>query len=252
MTTKNYYDVLGLTSRATPEEIKKAFRQLASKHHPDKYTNSSDSERKKAEEKFKNIEEAYRNLTSEIKTEPFKFDENFENYDSLWKNHNYEFHKFEEFLNRNNRQSVHITLAEAYTGTTKRLNNETIFIPKGIRSGSKLHTSKQIITIEITPDSKFKRSDNDLLVDLTISAIEAILGITIDLRHLDNSIMQFTVPSGIQPGQVLRLAGKGMPNPENNDIGDILVRISVTIPRNISTEQKTSLEKFVSRSKIFI
>lgn len=55
---KNYYEVLEIEINSSDEDIKKTFRKLATKYHPDKHANSSESERKIAEEKFKEINEA--------------------------------------------------------------------------------------------------------------------------------------------------------------------------------------------------
>ena len=57
-----YYRILGLKDGASQEEIKKAYRQLAKEHHPDKFVNASDSEKKYHESKMKEINEAYENL----------------------------------------------------------------------------------------------------------------------------------------------------------------------------------------------
>lgn len=60
-----YYEVLGVHQGATKEEIKKAFRELAKKHHPDKYSNEPENIREYHEKKFKEINEAYEKLTKE-------------------------------------------------------------------------------------------------------------------------------------------------------------------------------------------
>ena len=57
-----YYRILGLKDGASQEEIKKAYRQLAKEHHPDKFVNASDSDKKYHENKMKEINEAYENL----------------------------------------------------------------------------------------------------------------------------------------------------------------------------------------------
>lgn len=56
--SKNYYEILEIGIDSSEEEIKKAFRKLAMKYHPDKYSNSSESEKKIVEDKFKEINEA--------------------------------------------------------------------------------------------------------------------------------------------------------------------------------------------------
>ena len=68
---RDYYEVLGLAKGATPEEIKKAYRKLSLKWHPDKHVNDSEKEKKEAEEKFKEIAEAYAVLSDEKKKQEY-------------------------------------------------------------------------------------------------------------------------------------------------------------------------------------
>ena len=58
-----YYTILGVSRGASQDEIKKAYHKLAKEHHPDKFVNSSDSEKKYHENKMKEINDAYENLT---------------------------------------------------------------------------------------------------------------------------------------------------------------------------------------------
>ena len=63
MSKKDYYDLLGVEKTASENDIKKAYRKLAMKYHPDKYSNASEKEKKEAEEKFKEVHEAYQVLS---------------------------------------------------------------------------------------------------------------------------------------------------------------------------------------------
>lgn len=63
MEKKDYYDLLGVEKTASENDIKKAYRKLAMKYHPDKFSNASEKEKKEAEEKFKEINEAYQVLS---------------------------------------------------------------------------------------------------------------------------------------------------------------------------------------------
>ena len=59
---KNYYEILGVSKTASDDELKKAYRSLSKKYHPDLQQGKSDSEKKEAEEKFKEINDAYNTL----------------------------------------------------------------------------------------------------------------------------------------------------------------------------------------------
>lgn len=67
---EEYYQILELQNNATDEEVKKAYKKMAIKYHPDKHASSSEQEKKEAEEKFKKIAEAYEVLTNKEKHMP--------------------------------------------------------------------------------------------------------------------------------------------------------------------------------------
>ena len=71
MAKKNYYDILGVTKNAENEEIKKAYKKLALQYHPDRQINKSEEEKKAAEEKFKEINEAYSILSDKNKRQQY-------------------------------------------------------------------------------------------------------------------------------------------------------------------------------------
>lgn len=71
MEKKDYYKVLGVSKNATPEEIKKSYRKLSLKYHPDKQQGKSETEQKEAEEKFKEIAEAYSVLSNDDKRKKY-------------------------------------------------------------------------------------------------------------------------------------------------------------------------------------
>ena len=63
----NYYETLGVDKSATKDQLKTAYRNLAKKYHPDMYSTASEEEKKKAEEKFKEINHAYEVLSDDDK-----------------------------------------------------------------------------------------------------------------------------------------------------------------------------------------
>lgn len=162
----------------------------------------------------------------------------------------------ESFGHQQQRQQVHIiniSLADAYVGKSIKISaTATLNIPKGARHGSKFFSEGKLYRLDIQPHFKFKRANDDLLVDIEINAIEAILGTDAILEHLDSATLQFTIPPGIQHGQIVKLSGKGMKNPETDRTGDMLVRVSVTIPRTLTDVEKAALKTVSHRSSINI
>lgn len=67
----SYYDILGVNSNASDNDIKKAYRKLAKKYHPDRHSNSSDDVKKEAEDKFKDISKAYNTLSDPDKKKQY-------------------------------------------------------------------------------------------------------------------------------------------------------------------------------------
>ena len=68
---KNYYDILGVKKDASKDDIRRAFKKLSLKYHPDKHINDSEEDKKKAEEKFKEINEAYETLSDDKKRQEY-------------------------------------------------------------------------------------------------------------------------------------------------------------------------------------
>ena len=270
MSKKDYYEVLGLAKGSSEDEIKKKYRQLAMQFHPDR---NSDPD---AEEKFKEAKEAYEILSDPTKraqydtyghagepANPFGHGRTHTwNTQGTDTDINEIFKSFfgKEFYNggatqppRQQTHVIHITLEEAYAGKQLKVDTKySVNIPKGVRSGTKFYAEGKIYRVDIMPHHKFKRSNDDLLVDVTIDAIEAMLGVEAILSHVDHAKLQFTIPPGIQPGQIIKLSGKGMTNPETDKPGDVLVRVAVTIPKVLTDSQKEALKGLIHRSSINI
>lgn len=289
MKKQDYYTILGIEKGASTDEIKKAYRRLASVHHPDKIPGPDGSaEKRAAEERFKTIKEAYEHLsdvekryvfdrdsyTTSSKNHRHAWEDAMDDYSDLFKpvfRDNYPGHEymwnsdsFEELSKKSSARSrtsakstpdrvIHVTLAEAYLGKAVQIDSQTsINIPKGSRNGVKFYNNGTMFKLEVQPHYKFKRTDDDLLVEVSISAIEAILGTVATLTHLDNVQLQFTIPAGIQSGQVVKLGGRGMQNPESSKVGDVLVRITVTVPKNMSAADISLLQQVDHRATINI
>jgi molecular chaperone DnaJ len=134
----------------------------------------------------------------------------------------------------------------------------TVKIPAGVAEGMQLTVSGRgnaarrggingdlIVVIDEEPHSELVRDGNDLIYPLFISIPDATLGTTAEIPTVDGKV-KIKVDPGTQPGKILRLRGKGIPEVNGYGRGDLLVTVNVWIPRNISKEERYTLEKLNS------
>ena len=128
-------------------------------------------------------------------------------------------------------------------------------IPAGVAEGMQLSMSGKgnagrhngipgdlLIQIEEEPHPELIRDENDLVYNLLLSIPMAALGSTVEIPTIDGKA-KVKIEPGTQPGKVLRLRGKGLPNVNGYGNGDLLVNVSVYIPETLSKDEKNALEK---------
>jgi molecular chaperone DnaJ len=98
-----------------------------------------------------------------------------------------------------------------------------------------------VIDEESHPD--LIREGNDLIYNLFISIPDAVLGAHVEVPTIENNV-KIKIEPGTQPGKILRLRGKGLPEVNGYGRGDLLVNVNVWIPRNLSREEEKIIEKF--------
>jgi curved DNA-binding protein len=306
MEYKDYYKILGVERKASQDEIKKAFRKLAMKYHPDQ-----NKDNKQAEEKFKEINEAYEVLSDSKKRE--RYDQLGSSY-AQWQqrggnpgNFNWNewvssqgqggqvnqgdfediFGGFSDFFSAifggmpvsgrtqyrqatrpsarqvvrqpaNYEQKVQITLEEAYHGTQRILQIEDrrieVKIPAGAKIGTKVRVagagpasgygqkSDIYLVIEVLPNNKYTLDGSDLTTDVKVDLFTAVLGGTVTVNTLSGNV-SLTIPPGTQPGQKIRLAGRGMPELKSpKSFGNLYAQVKVEIPKKLTEEQKRLFE----------
>ncbi len=140
------------------------------------------------------------------------------------------------------------------SGVTYGERSMTVEIPAGVSTGTRLRLSGRgeamgrggragdlQVEILVEPDARYERDDIDLYHQLNISAVEATLGTRREVPLLEGGTELLEVPPGTQPGTLLRLGGFGVPRLGRKGRGDLLVRVGVSIPTEISDEERTLL-----------
>lgn len=269
----NYYDVLGVAKTATADEIKRAYRKLASQHHPDKGGDTA---------KFQQVEEAYRTLSDPVKRQEYDNPNPFgQATGGGWQQAGgspFEqfFHQFGPDIgdlfgqrrrahkNRDINLATDISLEEAFYGkdvvaqyslhTGQRRTFETK-IPPGIENGQTIrvhgagdHTIQQLapgdalLTVNVAPHARFQRHGADLIEEIEITVWEALLGCDKDIKTIDGRTVTIRIKEGTQPNTMMRLQGYGMTVINSSSRGNHMINVKVRIPTNLTEYQKNTLK----------
>lgn len=305
MAKRDYYSVLGVARTASADDIKKAYRKLAHKYHPDK--NQGD---KAAEDRFKEVTEAYDVLNDPQKKQAYdQFGfagaagagpgagfrgqrtggPGFEGFDfrtAGGPNGTGGADPFQDFFSdffgdvfqggrggaqgqrgADLRYTLTVSLEEAATGTEKKISfvrhrhgkedtaRLSITVPAGVKAGQRLKLRGEgdlppgankagdlYVIVQFQEHPLFKRKDNDVLMELPVSFVDALLGTKVEIPILSGKA-QLTIPPGTHTGQMFRLKGKGFPDIGGYAPGDMLVKILIDVPNDLSEDEKQTLEK---------
>ncbi len=101
------------------------------------------------------------------------------------------------------------------------------------------------VRISVRPHPLFERRGNDIYCDLPLTYVQAALGAEVMVPTLDGK-EPFTIKDGTQPGELLKLKGRGFPDVQGRRAGDLVFRVTIEVPRNLNHEQKELLRKFDS------
>ncbi len=133
----------------------------------------------------------------------------------------------------------------------------TIKIPAGVGEGMQLSVSGKgnaarrggvngdlLVMIEEERHEELIRDGNDLIYNLYLSFPEAALGAPVEVPTVEGKV-KIKIEAGTQPGKILRLKGKGLPDVNGYGKGDLLVTINVWVPKNLSKDEKATIEKLL-------
>jgi DnaJ-class molecular chaperone len=282
MRGKDYYKVLGVSKGADEGEIKKAFRRLAKKYHPDLHPND-----KKSEAKFKEVNEAYSVIGDAGKRRDYDlgdqmpfggggfgghggghggggfqdFDFNVGGMEDIFgsmfggnrprKGEDTEFDMKIDFLHAVKGAEIAVTIRR-----NNGLEKLKVRVPSGVSTGSRVRISGKgglgtkggpsgdlFIILDVTPHKFFKRKGDDIYLDLPITMSEAALGVEVEVPTIDGS-STIKVPPSTQGGQRMRIKGKGVYISPGKRRGDEYVVINIDVPKKINKRSKELMEEF--------
>jgi DnaJ-class molecular chaperone len=254
----DYYETLGITKASAPDDIKKAYRKLASQHHPDKGGDTAT---------FQRIEEAYRTLSDPQKKQqydspppqgmPGGFPGGFhfqpgQDLNDIFNN------MFGQGVHIDPRQprkqvfrtQINISLEDSYLGNNHILKIQTttgikvvnIEIPKGIGEGEQLRYDNVIdnatlmVEFRFIPNLKFDRKGNDLYCNHSISVLDLIVGTSFEFTTMSGKTLEVAIQPKTQPHMQLKINGQGMPITGTSLFGDQILLLKPFIPATISDD----------------
>jgi len=150
---------------------------------------------------------------------------------------------------------VEVTLEEAASGTTRIVEVDgkrlEVRIPRGVDTGSRVRLRGKggdgrdlVLVVRVPPHRVFTRSGADLSRDLPVTLREALLGAEVPVATLDGRVL-LKIPAGTQNGRTIRLKGKGMPVLSKDERGDLLAKVRVVLPTDLSDEARAAAGRFL-------
>jgi curved DNA-binding protein len=250
----DYYQILGLQPSATAEEIKKAYRSLAMKHHPDRGGDQA---------KFKDISVAHDTLSDSQKRAEYdqmrqggpqvRFSTGgFQDFNDIFGGRNPFGDIFGQRSMRRNRDlniQCQITLVESYFGKQVEANytlpsgkpqTVIINIPPGISHGETIRyqglgddtipgapRGNLNVTIVVRGDELYNRVGDDLYTTIYVNPIEAMIGCRKKIKFIDGSEKEIDIRAGVESGVEFASGGYGFSNPHSGRKGKFVAVVNI-------------------------
>ena len=255
----DHYATLGVPRTATPDEIKRAFRKLASQHHPDQGGNT---------QKFQEIQAAYDTLGDAGKRA--EYDNPRPQFSGFPGGAQFNMNDifgqmFGQGFGQQRRQQpqfVRMTLwirlhdvaqggnRPVAIGTAQGQQTIEVEIPLGINDGDSVQYQglapggqDLVIQYRIHPDPQWQRDGLNMICEQSVNIWDMIMGADITVRTITGSELVTVMPPRTQPRTMLRLRRQGLRDRSGNQ-GDIFVRVMPEVPTNIRPELLEAIEKY--------
>ena len=140
------------------------------------------------------------------------------------------------------------------SGITTKMKRLEVKIPPGVKTGSRVRIAGEgrqsyrgtkgdlYLVVSVKPHQLFERRGDDLHVEVTVPLVVAMLGGEIQIPPL-NGKLALKIPPETQNGRTFRLAGQGMPHLGNSTYGDLLARVKIVLPTNLSANERELFEQ---------
>jgi curved DNA-binding protein len=277
----DYYSILGVPKGASEDEIKKAYRKLAAKHHPDKGGDTA---------KFQELQQAYETLSDPARRQqhdnpqpqgfnhgPGGFSFTFGGgspFDDIFSQ--FGFHpgvdpfaharQQQQRRNKDLRVQISLNLVDTLQEQQKTISVQTttgerqtvqVNIPRGVTTGASIKYSglgdnmmgnlprgDLYVSFHINSDPLYQVHGMDLLYQCDVHAVDAMLGTQADIPGLDGRVFNINIPAGVTPGTKFRIPNQGLYSLENHNghiRGSLIVDVNVIIPKHLTDEQRQAL-----------
>ena len=263
----DHYSTLGVNKDASPDDIKRAYRKLASQHHPDKGGDKAT---------FQKVQQAYETLSDPGRRQQydnpqpqgfhfefgpgggFDFHNIFDMFGARFNHGHNPFQQQQQQRQQQTRMSLWVRLEDVAqggrrpvaVGTQHGTQTVDIDIPFGINDGDHVqyaglgpNKTDLIIQFRIHPNPKWQRNGLHLTVDHQVSVYDCLIGGETTLSDIQGNQLTLSIPPLTQSNSLLRLKGRGLPGRQQPP-GDLLVRIQARMPRHVDPKLAEMIREF--------